>query len=185
MEFILASKSPRRKELMKHISSSFSIKTKEIDEEISYSLSPIEAVKDISYRKGVEVAKENRNSIVISADTIVVINNQIIGKPKDKKDAKRILELLSNKTHQVITGYSLFYKDKSLTNTVITNVTFNKLSELLINEYIESGSPLDKAGAYGIQDNKKFPIVKEISGSYLNVIGFPVDEIKIDLGKLI
>lgn len=185
MEYILASKSPRRKELMSLISKDFLVISEDIDEKVSYILSPIEAVKDISYRKGVEIAKNHPNSVVISADTIVVFNNEIIGKPKDSNDAKKILQKLSNNTHEVITGYSIFYKDKRVTNTVTTLVTFNKLNENLIKEYIATNSPLDKAGAYGIQDSELFPIIKNIVGSYNNVVGFPVEEIILDIKKLI
>lgn len=169
---------------MKEIAPSFQILTKDIDESISYVLSPKDAVKDISYRKGIEIAKENPKSIVISADTIVVINNQIIGKPVDEKDAQKILKTLSNKEHEVITGFSIFYDDKSITEVVTTKVQFEKLSDELINEYIKTKSPLDKAGAYGIQDNQKFKLIKKITGSYNNVVGFPVEEIKERLLRL-
>lgn len=181
---ILASKSPRRKELMKDICPSFSIETEEINEESSYTLSPLEAVIDIAFRKGEVIAKKHKDDIVISADTIVTINGMILGKPKDKNDAKRMLNLLSNKTHQVITAYTIFYKDKVIKNHVITDVTFEDLSEELIDSYIDSNSPMDKAGAYGIQDDASFHLVKKIKGSYLNVVGFPVEEIKNDLNTL-
>ena len=103
MEYVLASSSPRRKELMKYISSSFSIDVSNVDESVNPSLSPKEAVREISCRKGVIVSKRHPNDIVISADTIVVLDNEIIGKPKDKEDAKRILRLLSGKVHHVYT----------------------------------------------------------------------------------
>ena len=182
---ILASASPRRKELFKQIVNDFKIITADIDEEKSYSLPPLQAVLDIAKRKGLEVYKNHPNDIVISADTIVVLDNQIIGKPKDKEDAKRILNALSNKTHQVITAYCIFNKEQMINKYVISEVTFNKLDNELINRYIESGSPLDKAGAYGIQDSNEFPIVSKVIGSVDNVIGFPVKEIKEDLEKII
>lgn len=185
MRYILASKSPRRKELMKLISSDFLIVTEDIDESSSYKLSPIEAVKDIAKRKGEAVDKDYPFDLVISADTIVVYNNKIIGKPNDKADAKKILTLLSDKTHYVYTAYRIKYKDKEIVNYVESEVIFNNLSEDLIDKYIQSGSPLDKAGAYGVQDNDKFPIIKKVIGSIDNVIGFPVNEIKEDIEKLI
>ena len=185
MRIILASKSPRRKELLKLISEDFLIATEDINEESSYLLSPIEAVRDIAKRKGEAVDKLYPNDLVISADTIVVYNNEIIGKPKDKEDAKRILTLLSGKSHYVYTAYRLKYLDKEIINYVESIVIFNELSGDLIDKYISSGSPLDKAGAYGVQDNDKFPIIKKVIGSIDNVIGFPVKEIKIDLDKLI
>lgn len=181
---ILASASPRRKELMKkEICSSFTIVVPEIDETISFKKyqDVRHIVKDISLRKCLKVANEHQKDIVIAADTVVVINNQIIGKPKDKDDAYHILKALSNKKHYVYTGYAIKQGDKLVQGIVKTTVIFNDLSDELINAYIASGSPLDKAGAYGIQDNNEFPLVKKISGSLPNVIGFPTDEIKQDL----
>ena len=186
MRYVLASKSPRRKDLMKLISSDFLIATEDIDENSSYTLSPIEAVKDIAKRKGEAVYKSYPNDLVISADTIVVLDNQIIGKPIDKNDAYRILSMLSDKTHLVLTGYAIHYKNKTFVDCVESKVTFNKLSEDLIWKYIETGSPLDKAGAYGAQDSdKEFPIIKNIVGSHDNVIGFPVKEIKESIKEII
>ena len=182
---ILASKSPRRKQLLKEdITDDFEIIVSDIDEEKSYIYSPIEAVRDIAYRKGEKIHLGHYDDTVISADTIVVLSSLIIGKPTSKLDAKRILRLLSNKTHQVITAYAIFKKDKMILNHVISEVTFNELNETLIDEYVQSGSPLDKAGAYGVQDNEKFHIIKEIKGSVKNVIGFPSEEIKNDLMKV-
>lgn len=177
MRYVLASSSPRRKELMKFISSSFLIDVSNVDESVPDTLSPKEAVREISYRKGEVVAKRHKDDIVISADTIVVLNNLIIGKPKDEEDAKKILRLLSDKEHHVYTSYHIFYKGQTIQNTVDSSVYFNKLNDKLINEYVATGSPLDKAGAYGVQDNEKYPIVKKITGSINNVIGFPVEEI--------
>ena len=185
MRYILASKSPRRKELMKFISLDFLIAVEDIDEESSYLLPPIEAVKDIAKRKGEAVDKLYPNDLVISADTIVVLDNQIIGKPVDEEDAKRILRLLSNKTHYVYTAYRVKYLNKIIINYVGSEVIFNELSEELIDQYVKSGSPLDKAGAYGVQDNDKFPIIKKVIGSRDNVVGFPVKEIKDDIKKII
>ena len=185
MEIVLASKSPRRQELMKKISSSFVVDIADIDEELSYKLSPIEAVKDISLRKGLAVSSRHKDALIISADTIVVLDNRIIGKPIDKEDAYNILKELSAREHKVYTGYTIQYKGKIITNVVESSVIFNKLSNQLIKEYIVTGSPLDKAGAYGVQDNKEFPIIKKVIGSVDNVIGFPVKEIKEDINRLI
>ncbi len=182
---ILASASPRRRELLKTVVNDFGIITTDIDEEKSYILPPLEAVIDIAKRKGLEARKEHPNDIIISADTIVVLDNQIIGKPKDKQDAERILKLLSGKTHQVITAYYIFNKKEIIHRYVISDVTFNKLSDDLIKRYVQSGSPLDKAGAYGVQDNDKYPIISRVIGSVDNVIGFPIKEIKEDLDKII
>ena len=184
MGYILASSSPRRKELMKQISSVFEIDVSNVDESVSPLLSPIDAVKEIAKRKGEIVASRHKDDIVISADTIVVIDNMIIGKPKDEEDAKRILHLLSDKKHYVYTSYCIFYKGEIYQNVSETVVYFNKIDDDLINRYVASKSPLDKAGAYGYQDNDKYPIIKKIEGSETNVIGFPVEDIIIDLKKI-
>ncbi len=182
--FILASQSPRRKELMsKDITPSFSIVISDVDESVDSSYSPLKAVEEIAKRKGEKVYHDYPHDIVISADTIVVIDNLIIGKPKDKEDAKRILHLLSGRMHEVITAYCIFFNGKMIENHVKSRVFFNKLSDELIDEYIATGSPLDKAGAYGAQDNYTFHIVNRYEGSFKNIIGFPTDEILIDLKK--
>ena len=178
MRYILASKSPRRKDLMKFISSDFLIAVEDINEDVSYNLSPIEAVKDIAKRKGAVIDPLYPNDLIVSADTIVVLDNQIIGKPKDIEDAKRILRLLSGKSHFVHTGFRVKYLNKEIVDTVTSEVVVNKLDEKLIEEYVASKSPLDKAGAYGVQDNERFHIIKKVIGSYDNVVGFPVKEIK-------
>lgn len=175
---VLASKSPRRQQLMHSITDDFIVDVSHIDESTSLSMSPIDAVKDIAKRKGIDIAKRHPHQLVLSADTIVVIDNQIIGKPVDEEDASRILHLLSNRTHKVMTAFYLIKDDIEYEEVVISEVTFEKLTDKLIDEYIKSGSPMDKAGAYGAQDNNDFKIVKSISGSWPNVIGFPVDEIK-------
>ena len=181
---ILASKSPRRKELMsKDITSSFSIVVSEADESVDSSLSPLEAVQIIAKRKGEKVYAEYPYDVVISADTIVVIDNMIIGKPKDEEDARRILHLLSGRMHEVITAYCIFHDHKMIENYVKSRVFFNKLDDKLIDEYVASGSPMDKAGAYGAQDNNDFKLINRIEGSHKNVIGFPSEEILLDLKK--
>lgn len=181
---ILASSSPRRRELLKTIYDDFKIIPSDVDEEVSPSLSPLEAVLEIAKRKGDKIHEEYPHDTVISADTIVVIDNQIIGKPKDIEDAKRLLRLLSGKVHTVITAYCIYKEDTFIENHVISSVLFYELSDKLINDYVASGSPLDKAGAYGVQDNDKFPTVKSIEGSVNNVIGFPLEEIQKDLEKV-
>ena len=183
---ILASASPRRKMLMKEeLFPSFTIITPEIDESLSFKKYKCvrAVVKDIATRKCLKVSQDHPHDLVIAADTVVVIDKQIIGKPKDEKDAYRMLKMLSNKSHYVYTAYAINKDNKLISNIVKTKVTFNELSDDLINDYIASGSPLDKAGAYGYQDNRDFALVKKISGSRHNVIGFPTEEIKLDLEK--
>ena len=183
---ILASASPRRKRLMEEeISSSFTVIVPEIDESLSFrNFQDVkDIVKDIAKRKCLKVAQDHENDLVIAADTVVVINNQIIGKPKDEKDAYRILKTLSNNKHFVYTGYAIKQGDKFINKVAKTTVVFNDLSEQTIKDYIASGSPMDKAGAYGYQDNQDFALVKKIHGSKANVIGFPIEMIKRDLKK--
>lgn len=180
---ILASGSPRRRELMKQIVSDYKIITSDIDEESSYVLPPLEAVLDIAKRKGLKVRESHPDDLILSADTIVVLDNEIIGKPTDAEDAKRLLRKLSNRTHEVITAYCWIKGDKIVEHYVVSKVVFYELNDKLIEDYVATGSPLDKAGAYGVQDNEKYPIVKEVIGSIDNVIGFPVKEIKEDYLK--
>lgn len=180
---VLASQSPRRQQLMHRISDAFIVDVSHIDESTSLNMSPVEAVMDIAKRKGLDVQIRHPNDTIISADTIVVIDNMILGKPVDKADANRMLHILSNRTHKVITAFCIFKEEQFYEEYVESEVTFYDLSQSLIDSYIESGSPMDKAGAYGAQDNNDFKIVKSISGSHDNVIGFPVDEIKKALEK--
>lgn len=183
--FILASQSPRRKWLMSEdITPDFKVVVSHTDEHYPEELkSPKDIVKFIARQKGEVVHKDYPNDITISADTIVVLDDEIIGKPIDANDAKRMLKHLSNKTHIVYTGFAIF-KDEIVINDVVeSKVIFNDLSDDLIERYVLTGSPLDKAGAYGMQDNEDYPIVKEIVGSIKNVIGFPTKEIKEYLEK--
>ncbi len=182
---ILASGSPRRRELMKQITDEYQIITSDVDEHVSPDSSPLEAVLEIAKRKGEKVFHDHPNDIIISADTIVVIDNKIIGKPKDSEDAKRILHLLSNREHEVITAYCIFKKEMFIENYVSSKVLFYPLSDQMIDEYVATGSPLDKAGAYGVQDSETYPIIKRVIGSITNVIGFPVEEVKRDLMEVI
>ena len=185
MQIILASSSPRRKKLMEEISKDFLIDVSDVDESINKKMSPEDMVQALSIRKGEVVHNRHYEDIVISADTVVAFKGEIIGKPKDEADARRILRLLSGEKHEVYTGVSLFYKEYRHTFYVETLVYFNDLSDELINNYVATGSPLDKAGAYGIQDNDSFPLVNRIEGDLDNVIGFPVNDIKTHLRDFI
>lgn len=185
--FILGSQSPRRKLLMeKDITPHFAVLIADIDEDLSYKYRPLKAVKDIAYRKGLKIRSgaDDPGDVIITADTIVVLNRHIIGKPKDAEDAKAILRKLSGKTHIVYTAYFISYMGKEIINYDESRVKFNKLTEEVIEKYVESGKPLDKAGAYGLQDNNDYEIVKSVRGSIKNVIGFPTDKIIKDLKKI-
>ncbi len=183
----LASQSPRRKHLLKQIGIQFKSFSVDLDEQILDNESPIKAVKRLSLEK-LEIAEKKRNDgILITADTIVVLNSKIIGKPKNKKDAKSILSQLSNNTHFVYTGYAI---KNSVTNKIIvdyekTSVTFRELSTKEISDYVTDGSPLDKAGAYGIQDDYGAVFVSKINGCYYNVVGLPLSKIYESLNKVV
>jgi nucleoside triphosphate pyrophosphatase len=183
----LASKSPRRKELLKMIGISFRTIDIELDEKIRNSHSPIKNVKRLANEKCHLALEKIKEGIVISADTIVVVDGNIIGKPKNKSDAKKILERLSNRSHFVYTGFSLANKvnDKLINDYCKTKVFFKKLSPKEIKEYVDTGSPMDKAGAYGIQDDFGAVFVQKIIGSYYNVLGFPVSKIYDGLKKIL
>ncbi len=178
MKIILASKSPRRKELLKKVIDEFEIIPSNIDE-TKYSLS------EISRQKALKIAEKYPSDLIISADTVVCLNNIILGKPKDEIEAFNMLKLLSGKIHKVITYYSICIKNKNIfiNRNVVTKVKFNQLDDKLIKEYVKSGSPLDKAGAYGIQDHE-FNLVDNIDGEEENVIGLPIKELAIDLKHL-
>ena len=175
----LASNSPRRKKLLEQLNLKFKHFSVDCDEVIEKGETPSHAVKRLSLKK-LKLAKEKvKDGIIITADTIVVINGKIIGKPKNKKDAERILKLLSNKTHIVYTGFSVSNskKNRTITDFEKTLVTFRKLEAGEIKKYIATGSPMDKAGAYGIQDDFGAVFVKKINGCYNNVVGLPLTKV--------
>lgn len=173
---ILASESPRRKELIKKLTSDFTVIPANIDESVLH-IPACDLPGELSKLKAYDVFAKYPNDTVLACDTIVVLDGEVMGKPHTKEKASEMLHKLSGKKHVVISGYTFISKEKEITRTVRTYVYFNKLSDELINKYIESGSPMDKAGAYGIQD-KEFDLVNHIEGSLYNVIGLPVEDIK-------
>ena len=177
MKLILASGSPRRKELLKENGFFFTVIPSGFSE-TNLLLSPVLTAKSNALGKAKDVFSMlcDDNIVVLGADTIVVLDGKILGKPTDSNHAKQMLKALSGKTHQVITAYALISKAETICEYEITDVTFNKLSDGQIEEYVKTGSPLDKAGAYGIQDG--FNLVKEINGSYNNVVGLPIEIFK-------
>ncbi len=182
---VLGSQSPRRKFLMEnYITPNFRIVISDIDESLSYKYKPLKAVKDIALRKGRDIVSKVNDETVIAADTIVVLKKEIITKPRDAEDAKFLLRKLSNKTHKVYTAYYIKHNGVEILDYDTSYVKFYKLSEDLIEKYVATGSPLDKAGAYGYQDNERYKIVKNIKGSINNVIGFPTEKIIKNLKKI-
>jgi septum formation protein len=172
----LASKSPRRRKLLKQLGISFKSFTIELNEEILDGEHPIQTVRRLAEHKSFLAVKKIKKGIVITADTIVVLNNEIIGKPKNRKDAFQILSKLSGKTHQVYTGFVIVntVRGTKISGYERTLVTFKRLSKKEIDDYINTGSPMDKAGAYGIQDDFGAVFVKKINGCYYNVVGLPL-----------
>lgn len=173
---ILASESPRRKELIKKITKEFTVIPANIDES-SLHIPACDLPGELSKLKAYDVFAKYPNDKVLACDTVVILDGEVMGKPHTKERAREMLHKLSGKRHVVISGYTLIEKDREVTRTVRTYVYFNELSDELIEKYIESGSPMDKAGAYGIQD-KEFDLVNHIEGDFDNVIGLPVSDIK-------
>ena len=172
---VLASGSPRRKQLLEQIDLEFEVVTSQINEDFSINLSPTDFVEHYAQEKAKDVAKSYPDKWVIGADTIVVLGSHILGKPKDGNDSFHMLKQLSGNTHQVITGVSIQNINQDISNSFHerTNVTFNSLSDNVINYYIETYKPFDKAGSYGIQD--WFSVcVNRIDGCFYNVMGFPL-----------
>lgn len=173
MSVILASASPRRKELLSFIYDDFTVCVSDVKEETEEGLTPEQTVRELAALKGAAVFKDRSDDIIISADTVVVLDQKILGKPHSREEAFSMLSSLSGKTHTVYTGVAVFSKNAEYSFSDKTEVTFYPLSEAEINDYIDSGEPFDKAGGYGIQ-GKGCVMVKSICGDYYNVMGLPV-----------
>ena len=184
MKIILASKSPRRSEILETMGVEFETDVADVDESVSDTLSPVEAVCEISKRKAKKVAERHADDeIVISADTVVVIDGKIIGKPKDKEDAFNIIKSLSGRTHEVYTGFTVCGKGRTKTDFEVTKVHFKQLCDDDIRRYVATGEPMDKAGAYGIQQKGNL-FVEYIHGDYYNVVGFPISKICVTIKEI-
>jgi len=172
---ILASKSPRRKKLLKQIDLTFKVIPSDVDENLDIKLFPPDFVSHYAKMKAESVSKTNKGCYVIGADTIVVNNEKILGKPKNKDESYQMLSSLSGKTHKVYTGVSIQHYDYKIDKTFheVTDVLFNTLSDLDIYYYIDRYKPFDKAGSYGIQDWFSAHVNK-INGCYYNVMGLPL-----------
>lgn len=175
-KIILASGSPRRKQLMEMVGIDFEVIVADIIETIDYNNDLIKEIEKLSFQKANAVFKDHPDNIVIGSDTIVKIDNKILGKPKTLQEAKQMLKTLSNRTHEVVTAVTILSKDKKETFSSITQVTFYELTDEEINNYVEIVKPLDKAGAYAIQD-KGSEFVKAINGDYYTVVGLPIAEV--------
>ncbi len=185
LKVVLASASPRRKELLSLIFNEYDIRPADCDEALPEGIKAQEAVEYLSLIKNkatVEICDEN--SLVISADTVVAVEGEILGKPQDKEDARRMISLLSGREHQVFTGVTLSLKGNFKTFSEKTDVIFYKLTDKEIEDYISTDEPYDKAGAYGIQGEAGL-LVKAVNGDYYNVVGLPVARLKREIMEFI
>ncbi|EIJ79040.1 Maf-like protein [Bacillus methanolicus PB1] len=179
---ILASSSPRRKELLENLHLTFEISKSEVDETFDPGMKPEEIVMELAFRKASFVAEKNPSSFIIGSDTIVVVDGKVLGKPHTKEEAFGMLKLLSGRTHSVFTGVAIVSPEKNATFFEKTDVTFWELTDEEIKAYISTGEPFDKAGAYGIQGFGSI-LVKQISGDYFSVVGLPVSKTVRELRK--
>lgn len=182
---ILASGSPRRKKLLEQIGLNFDVVPADIDEDDIYEQDPAKFVVELASRKANHVAKFNTDKIVIGSDTTVYLNEQLLNKPITEQGAYEMLTRLSGKTHQVYTGVALVHHsaDKSANFYAKTDVTFRELGEREKYAYIATGSPMDKAGSYGIQDDFGSVFVEKIVGCYYNIVGFPLSKFYEEIKK--
>lgn len=174
---VLASQSPRRKELLNYITDEFSVIPSDYEEVLPEGLKTEDVPIFLAAQKALDVSKSHPDELVIGCDTVVILGETILGKPKDKLEAFNMLSLLSGRTHKVISGVCLCLKGKTMSFSEETEVKFYDLSELEILSYIETNSPMDKAGSYGIQDGGAL-FVESINGDYYNVMGLPVAKLK-------
>ena len=175
-KLILASKSPRREKLLRQVGIAFEVRESGVDESVFPLTAPAAYVQIISAAKAAAVAANEHASLVIGADTIVVVDGRMLGKPRDASEAKQMLRLLSDRSHEVYTGFTLHDRPSNSVRSEVecTVVRFRRLHEDEITSYIASGSPFDKAGAYGIQDDYGALFVDRIEGCFYNVMGFPL-----------
>ena len=172
MNVILASQSPRRRELLGLTGLDFTVRVADIDESMDPKAAPFDEVARVSRLKALAVSRDP-GDVVIAADTIVVLEDRVLGKPGNEEEAVGMLECLSGRAHQVMTGLTVLRDGRSITHTEITDVQFRPLTQEEILSYVETGEPMDKAGAYGIQGFAA-PFVEGIRGDYYNVMGLPV-----------
>ncbi len=181
-KLILASQSPRRRELISLITKDFEVIVSSAEESLEGVTDAFSAPEILAEQKASAVSAEHIGRIVIGCDTVVIADGQILGKPKDEAQAVSMLKMLSDKTHYVVSGVCITDGTLSRSFSDTTAVTFRKLSDDEITQYVGTGEPMDKAGSYGIQ-GAAGEFVREISGSYYNVVGFPVNKIREELKR--
>lgn len=182
-KIILASQSPRRKELLKDIVNEFEIIPSNAEEIVPTGTKHCDVPIYLALLKARDIAKDYKDCVVVGSDTIVLVDDMVLNKPKDKDDAYKMLSLLSGRKHEVITGCAIVCGDVESSFSVTTQVEFFELSDKEIYDYIDTNDPMDKAGAYGIQSQGK-TLVKAIYGDYYNVVGLPVGVLKRELERL-
>ena len=170
---VLASQSPRRRELMRNITADFETVVSDVEETVPADIGVYDTAEYLARLKAEDVLRTRRDAVVIGADTIVILDGVVLTKPADEEDAKRMLRLLSDKRHTVVTGCCIADSDRTKSFSQRTEVEFYPLSDNDIEEYVATGEPMDKAGAYGIQGGGML-FVKGIEGDYFNVMGLPV-----------
>lgn len=183
-EIVLASASPRRQQLLEQIGVSFEVVVADIDEELTENSSAPELVKRLARCKAEQVARDKQQAIIIAADTLVILDEHIMGKPVNREDAFYKLTLLSGRPHQVMTGLCVLNSARGICDTAVetTNVYFRALSRQEIDSYLDWGEWVDKAGGYAIQ-GKGALLIEKIAGCYFNVVGLPVNRLNLMLGK--
>ncbi|MDD5434521.1 MAG: Maf family protein [Nitrospira sp.] len=183
-KIILASASPRRKEILGKTGLKFIVDASDYEEDLSLRMPARRLARYLSCEKAKAVAGKYTNAIIIAADTIICFDDTVFGKPHNEKEAKRMLNILNGRTHDVITGFTIIDTDEGqiVSRTIVTKVYFNRMTAKDIDAYIRTGEPLDKAGAYAIQ-GLGAAIVKRIEGDYNNVVGLPVDALMKALRK--
>lgn len=184
MKIILASASPRRQELLRYITPEFEVIPADVDETIPDGVSADECAEFLAVKKAMSVAENHPDSIVIGSDTVVIIDDEILGKPADETDAERMLKKLSGRLHKVITGVCLACGRKTLSFSQETSVKFYPLTDAEIRDYIATGDPMDKAGAYGIQ-GEGCVLIEKIDGDFFTVMGLPAARLKRILSSFI
>lgn len=184
IDIILASSSPRRHELLKLITDDFKVISSDINETFPDNIDAEDCAEYLAEKKAIKVYKKERDSLIIGCDTVVIINNEVLGKPKDRKNAFEMLSKLSGQTHSVITGCCIIYNGDRRSFKEITQVEVISLKNDEIEEYILSGEPFGKAGAYAIQ-GKGALLIKGINGDFYNVMGLPVSRLSRELKHII
>ena len=174
--FILASGSPRRKKLLEQLGLDFEVLVSDVDESFDDSTPPERIVQELAAAKADWISRSHQNALILAADTLVVRDRTILGKPADAPEAFAMLRSLSGRTHTVYTGIALYHRSSArhVTAFEATRVTFAAMSDDEIRQYVRSGSPMDKAGAYGIQDDQGALYIPRVEGDYYNVVGLPL-----------